>query len=595
MRSVSGLLLVFAVALLLLASQRAHADWINMTGAETAPNIAEFHIEDDRLLVRLEVFVGDLEVFHDLVPDDLLAQPDPDRDPLDERVRRFSSQMLRVLADDGELLSAELTLAEPRLRQDRASPFAGLVNPTTGRVAPKPPEDKRVLYVELAYPFSEKPRRLTIIPPLDDRGIPRASMGFVTYHNAVPVIDFRFLTDSATVILDWDDPWYSKFEAPRLTRHHKSGLMSFLYVEQNEVRHEVLARLKDLENWIDLDLEDKRYIAPEEWEKLKDRVVAFLETRNKVLIDGVAIQPIFDRANFVSVSLQGVRAFETPQRLESSTAMLGVIFAYLVERIPQEVTVDWDLFTDNIPRVPVVATDPAGPFPSFAEPEDPVIEWRNFLQDYRAPVMEPIHLQSERLLALPVLTLILVAVAVVAAALTLRPRILPRKAWVAVVLGALVGAGALSPIAIVTVENPLAGLPSRDVAARIVGELVGNLHNTLKLRDEEKRQRALATSVVEPKIAEVLPELRRALAIEIQGGGIARVDSIDQVDVRDIDKLPSGSGFRAQADWSADARASHWGHLHQRKIRFSALLDLVPTEKAWKLTGITVLSIKDES
>jgi hypothetical protein len=93
----------------------------------------------------------------------------------------------------------------------------------------------------------------------------------------------------------------------------------------------------------------------------------------------------------------------------------------------------------------------------------------------------------------------------------------------------------------------------------------------------------------------VLPELRRALAIEIQGGGIARVDSIDQVEVRDIDKLPSGSGFRAQADWSADARASHWGHLHQRKIRFSALLDLVPTEKAWKLTGITVLSIKDES
>lgn len=566
-----------------------------MTGAETAPNIAEFHIEDDRLLVRLEIYVGDLEVFHDLVPDDLLAQPDPDRDALDERVRRFSSQMLRVMTDDGEPLSPELTLAEPRLRQDRAAPFAGLVNPTTGRMVPKPPEDKRVLYVELAYPFSGRPRRLTIIPPLDDRGVPRASVGFITYHNAVPVTDFRFLTTSATVILDWDDPWYSKFEDPRLTRHHKSGLMSFLYVEPHEVRHEVLARLKDLENWIDLGLEGERYIAPDEWERLKDRVVAFLKTRNKVLIDGIAIQPIFDRANFVSVSLQGVRAFDTPQQLESSTAMLGIIFAYVVERIPEEVTVDWDLFTDNIPRVPVMATDPAGPFPSFAEPEDPVIEWRNFLQDYRAPVIEPVPLGPERLLDLPIWTLILIGVALVATALTLRPRALPRKAWIATGLVALVGAGALFPIAIVTVENPLASLPSHDAAARIVGELVGNLHNTLQLRDEEKRQRALVTSIAEHKIAEVLPELRRALAIEIQGGGIARVDSIDHVDVRHIDELPGNSGFRAQADWSADARASHWGHLHQRKMRFSALLDLVPTEKAWKLTGITILSVKDES
>jgi len=35
------------------AHQRAGADWINLTGAETAPNIAEITIFDDRVEVGL--------------------------------------------------------------------------------------------------------------------------------------------------------------------------------------------------------------------------------------------------------------------------------------------------------------------------------------------------------------------------------------------------------------------------------------------------------------------------------------------------------------------------------------------------------------
>ena len=101
--------------------------------------------------------------------------------------------------------------------------------------------------------------------------------------------------------------------------------------------------------------------------------------------------------------------------------------------------------------------------------------------------------------------------------------------------------------------------------------------------------------VSEAKVAEILPELRRAFAIVIQGGGSARVENIDQVVVRDIRKLANESGFQAQAEWSADARAGHWGHLHQRRMRFNALMELVPVERVWKLQGVTVLNIQQES
>ena len=71
---------------------------------------------------------------------------------------------------------------------DRLSPYAGMINPLTRQRAPEPPVDKRVLYAEMVYPFAFKLHTITIIPPLDKEGRARI-IGFITYHEAVPVID----------------------------------------------------------------------------------------------------------------------------------------------------------------------------------------------------------------------------------------------------------------------------------------------------------------------------------------------------------------------------------------------------------------------
>ena len=61
------------IALAAIAPGSANADWINLTGAETASNIAEIYVLDDRVKLILEIYVGDLEKFQELVPDDLLT------------------------------------------------------------------------------------------------------------------------------------------------------------------------------------------------------------------------------------------------------------------------------------------------------------------------------------------------------------------------------------------------------------------------------------------------------------------------------------------------------------------------------------------
>jgi hypothetical protein len=247
MTPANHLLAVTLLIIFVTAPKPAQSDWINLTGAETSPNIAEIYVMDDHVKVKLEVYVGDLSSFEELIPDDWIEGKEIKRASLEERIEHFASNTLKFISDDGKNLPAQLLLVEPRMRVDRRSPFAGMINPYTRQRVPEAPADKRVLYAEIIYPFEGKPGHITMVPPLDDEGRAKVTLGFVAYHKAVPVIDFRYFGAPAKLKLDWSDPWYSKFDNPNLKRHHKSALMSFLYVEPHEVRHEVLIRVRDLE------------------------------------------------------------------------------------------------------------------------------------------------------------------------------------------------------------------------------------------------------------------------------------------------------------------------------------------------------------
>ncbi|UCD32053.1 MAG: hypothetical protein JSV38_15050 [Desulfobacterales bacterium] len=77
----------------------AGADWINLTGAQSAPNIAEFHVNDDHVRVVLEIYVGDVDKFVDLLPDEWIRQAGVEPPPIEERMRRFSAETLQIVAN----------------------------------------------------------------------------------------------------------------------------------------------------------------------------------------------------------------------------------------------------------------------------------------------------------------------------------------------------------------------------------------------------------------------------------------------------------------------------------------------------------------
>ena len=69
MKKTSFLIISFLIFFCCSVRNPANADWINLSGAENAPNIAEIHIHDDHVKIEIEIFVNDMVTFDRLIPD----------------------------------------------------------------------------------------------------------------------------------------------------------------------------------------------------------------------------------------------------------------------------------------------------------------------------------------------------------------------------------------------------------------------------------------------------------------------------------------------------------------------------------------------
>ena len=585
-----------AAAACCLAATPARADWISLSGAENAPSIAEIHVDEEGVRIELEIFVDDVARFERLIPDELVAGIGVERPPSDERMSAFSREDLQVLADGDRPLTATLEVFEPRLREERPSPNAGKLDPFTGAIIPGPPADRRVFFARLFYRFDTRPSSLAIVPPLGEAGLAALPIGFIAYHEGVPVTDFRYLPGAVNLALDWDDPWYSAFDQNGLKRWQRGSVMSFLYIEPLEVRHEVLVRVKELEAWMDLGLRGSEFIEADENEALKQRVGEFLLARDEVTIDGERLEPILDRTAFVKYSMTGSTFLEQPERLPINTATIGVILTYLTDRIPQEVRMRWDLWSDRVQQVPTDAIDPAGPFPAFVTPDDDVQVWTNFLKTYEPPTVVPVGLDE----SLTTFELPLASALCLAALLPLAWRLVRRvRRGEPVVLHAglallLVAAGILArPFWPLALARPRALAPklAEEEAVAVLDGLLRNTYRSFDFRREEDVYDRLATSVSGPLLTDVYLDGRRSLEVTQAGGAQARVQEVEILDavVEHLANPPLGMAYRAR--WTAQGSVSHWGHIHTRKNLYEADITVGPVDGAWK---INALSVRDE-
>jgi len=570
-----GILCVIT-ALAIFSSGIAGADAIVVTKAMTASTVVEISIGESEIVVEMEIGSPDLLAFHNLLPDEMRSRMGLDAAPPGERLARFFREDFVIRADGGPPLPGRLTEIELRRRVRR--------DELTGEPLPAAEgEGEPVVFVVLSYAFKGRPDTLTFHPPTAGGEFPTATIGFITYHLGVPAMDFRYLGAESAIDLDWDDPWFSKFRNRNLWRQFDSPLNVFLYVEPFEVRVEIIARPRDVQKWTDVGVGGLKTIPVEIQEDVKKRVADFFADHLDFTIDGAPIAPVLDRVNFLERTLRTSTVINPPRELDAASATLGVIFLHPTTGYPQEAMVTWHHFVDGVDRIPAAATDEAGPLRFFLVPDDNVLWWRNFLKNPTMPTLVDVQAPPSSVLrgtvvvswiALAVMGFFVLRNGVAAA----RGKGTWRRASAGFVAFLAVAGGSFA-------ATHSAGIDD-ERAEEVVTSLLHNVYRAFDFREEEMIYDTLAHSVSGDLLTQTYLETRRGLELASQGGARAKVKEIEMMEVA---SETEGPGFRATCTWNVAAAVGHWGHIHQRRNRYTAELTVQPIDGVWKISALELI------
>jgi hypothetical protein len=547
----------------------ALADALVRSQAMRATTIAEIFVEEDRVRVELEIGQAEMAAFHGLLPDELVKLLGLEEEPWAERLERFFRDDMPIRAGDGPPLAGRLLSIEGRERQVRDEITGEVLAPQDGNDA------ETVLFAKLEYALPSRPERLFIHGV---RGPPVPGVGFVAYHGGVAVNDFRYLGPSQVLHLDWDDPWYTRFEGRGLRRQYYAPMSGFLYVEPYEVRKEIIARPLELQRWVDLGLEGLEVIPPELQPELLRKAGEFLREHHVVEIDGRRTPPELARIHFLERTLRTSRVIDPPEPIDVHAATLGAIFVYPTDGLPERVTLDWDLWHDRLGKIPASTVDQAGPLPTFLERDWRILEWQNFLKNPEIPTLQevaPPPAPWERALGWAGAPVGLTGLVLLVLGAARRRSTLLAPALLLVVAG---GAAFLA--------SGSARL-SEQRSAELVGGLLHNVYRAFDFREEERIYDTLARSVAGDLLEQIYLETRHGLELQSQGGARAKVK---EVALESLDTASAEDGaFTARATWQVGGSVGHWGHLHQRRNRYRADLTVAPIDGAWRLTRVEIL------
>ncbi|MCJ8318352.1 MAG: hypothetical protein MJK12_01875 [Colwellia sp.] len=565
----------FIFCYFIIFSSSALADAVVINKSMQATTIAQYYIDDSGVKLNLEIEVSSIEPFKNLLPDELYKKMGYGEMAWADRLGLLFTKQLALKDEHLQLLSAKLTSLDTakRILRDRITglPLANQQGAPT------------VLAVEIVYFFNDgiKPTKLTFITPKD------AGIGFIAYHNNVAINDFRYLSTGLALNLDWQDAWYSHFDSLTMKRQYWAPMSGFLYIEPFEVRKEIIVRPKDIQRWLDIGLANatSTTITPTQQKVILDKIGDFLKTKHPVLIDGVAVKGELQSINFLARTLNSSSVIPQGEVVDVDSAIVGAIFIFPRNgTLPKRVTMNWDLWDERTAQVPVSAVDELGPMPSLIDAGIPTLVWDNVIQHPKVPVLmdvpKPASAWQSTLYKVRYIVLILFFVILI---YWLRQKNRNRNNKKLTMIVGILLVGNLSIWAFAK-----GNITSDERVKLITKDLLHNIYRAFDYRDDNDIYDVLALSVTGDLLTDIYLQTKKGLILANQGGARAKVKNVTLDSVKIKDKK-SDNEFVVEASWLVDGSVGHWGHIHQRKNRYHALLTIAIVDNSWKVEAMTVL------
>ncbi len=563
---------------------------------------AYVYVSREQATAKIQVFLEDLFLFHNLRPNDNdFLEPDVIRRGI-ELHKQFVAERFVIRDVAGEVVSGRIVGVQQFDMPDEGVPLAELM--------------AHSLTFELQYEFPAPPEFLTITQRFtDDEGILPSEMRLVLkQENAGGTHMAELRPDDVEIVrLSWDLPplsaeasaeerekWVTKQKVETLGITSYSSVYSFLYINDYEVRHEILIPLLTLERSVLIARDEDEFLDIAEQDAARQQIEAYFSSGNPIEVDGVRLQPIVQRCDFYGLDFRDFAQQAPRKRVPMVSARVGIILSYKSTDPPRTVQLTWNRFNDCVWAVNTVvfAYDETSKTTLTRLGRKDVFQWKNPGRPVRPRPEEVAAVFPPRpTLAVPVLSLCCVVVAL-AAALAMKSRgaaVRHRR----FALGALLAFALISwPLLRWRVPDPFAPRfkVSEEESEAIFAALHSGVYRAFEFHDESQVYDALATSIQGDLLRDVYLQIQRGLKMQEQGGAVSRIREVSILTGQN-EPFPASSngkqrdnrGFARRCRWNVSGTVEHWGHIHERTNQYEALFVVEPVAGVWKISELLLL------
>ena len=438
-------------------------------------------------------------------------------------------------------------------------------------------------------PPKKKPKFITVLQQFGgSKAVVPSVMDFMPLQNGVWQSNPTQLQHGRphSVTFDWESP---PTEAPKNWRELRkkreeelqrklgitsyTGLYSYIYLNDREVRHEILVPLLTFEEWLPIKRANPEFLEVAEQDAMRGQIAEWFRNRNPVETDGIPFKPVLQRLEFFGLDIQDFAQNAEPRRISAYQARLGIILSYPAKAPPNRVNLTWEVFQESAPFLRSIVYDRnANPTEEFFVKDQPDFEW---IREGETPAVASFQtdwtpIQSKRKISNVSYGLIGIAFAGGAFTWMLyrnHPQCIPRSLGVAGIW--LIGAFMFKD------HVPVADRPLAPDFTKHTATLLQNIYRAYDYGDQSDVYDALAHSVNGPLLDELFLKIQSGLRMQEQGGAIANVQEVRIVSIKPALDNPESLDCK----WNVTGTVEHWGHIHTRENQYSARIKLDVSEK----------------
>ncbi|MEM0927576.1 MAG: hypothetical protein AAGJ83_16135, partial [Planctomycetota bacterium] len=421
-----------------------------------------------------------------------------------------------------------------------------------------------------------------------------------------------------TVRFNWDRPplsaeaseeerakWEAEQKEETLGITSYSSVYSFLYIDDFEVRHEILIPMLTLEESVLVARDDDEFLDLDEQAAARRQIEAFFRTGNPIEINGIAVTPKVDRCDFFGLDFKDFAKQSESKRVSLASARVGIILTYPLIDEPETVNLLWNRFNNYLWTINMVvfAFDDVSKVTLSRLGSENTFAWKNPGRTKPAPPQPVIaDVVVSRPTSLPLVTVICLLICPFVGLLAVLRRIGKQTCVVSLVGLILVGAAGWP---LLSVDVPLRSSQSPALTEPEMDEVFAALHENVyrafDYRNEQAVYDALANSIDGELLERVYLQIRRGLEMQEQGGALSRIESVEILEgdgrLADTaaDELSDANAvclMRYQSRWNVAGTVEHWGHIHARTNQYEAMFEIEAKNGVWKITDIDLLAEK---